>query len=213
MNDKVTATGMSVKAKSDNVFLQISETSTFSGAATQVDFKESSATTIKPATPVMATNNESITKWQYATSTDPANATVGAVLQDIATDNLSQHVYSKTLYFQLAKNSTATASNLVIDSVSMTGATAEVNLNKALRVAAAGEDGVQVWTNTSGTWAKNESLSDTAIVDSLSSSKVESATLYIWFEGTDEECTTVNAATLDTLNFTVTFKVTPNTEG
>lgn len=198
---------MSVKANSDNLFLQISASANYTDPATSVTFTEADPTSIKPATPIMASGNASITKWQTATSNNPANATSGATQTDIEDDNLGSHVYSKVLHFKLVSHSTASATNLVIKDVSMTGGTENNELNKSLRVAVAGSDGVQVWTNTTGTWAKDAEKSDTAILDSVTDTDA-TATLYIWFEGTDETCITNNAGTLDTLNFTVTFSVT-----
>lgn len=206
MNTQVSASGMKVTANSTNLFLQISGSTTFTDPATSVDYNEQTGTKLKPATPVLAAENASITKWQTATSNDPSNATSGATPADIAPGTLGEYVYSKVLHFRIAPNSTATASNLVIAGVTMTGDKGK-DLNKALRVAVAGKDGVQVWTYADGTWKKDDGKSATAILAEVTT-KDATATLYIWFDGTDTNCTTNNAVDFDTLTFTVTFTVT-----
>lgn len=209
MNTTVSAGGMKVTANSNNLFLQISASTTFTDPATSVDFADENATALKPATPILAAANASIQKWQTATSDNPANATSGATQTDVESANLSQYVYSKTLYFKIAAGSTATASDLVITGVTMTGGTTSgANLNKSLRVAVVGEGGgVQVWTNTTGTWAKDTAKSADTILDSVTTEATQ-ATLYIWFEGTDAACITNNVVGLSDLEFTVTFGVT-----
>lgn len=210
MNTSVKATGMKVTANSTNLFLQISSSATFTDPATSVDYQETEGTKLKPATPKLAAENASIEKWQTATSDNPANATSGAdkTIADILPGSLNEYVYSKELHFRIAPNSTARATNLVIAGVTMTGDNSKA-LNKALRVAVAGKDGVQVWTNANGTWKKDDGKSATAILAEVTTTDA-TATLYIWFDGTDENCTTNNAVNLETLTFTVTFSVTAN---
>lgn len=207
MNTQVSATGMKVTANSTNLFLQISGSTTFTDPATSVDYNEQTGTKLKPATPVLAAENASITKWQTATSNDPSNATSGATPADIAPGTLGEYVYSKELYFRIAPNSTAKATDLVIAGVTMEGGNSSKALNKALRVAVAGAAGVQVWTYADGTWKKDAGKSAAAILATVTTTEA-TAKLYIWFDGTDENCTTNNAANLDTLTFTVTFTVT-----
>lgn len=209
MNTQVSVKGMKVTANSTNLFLQISSSATFTDPATSVDYQETEGTKLKPATPVLAAENDSIEKWQTATSNNPGDALSGAdkTIADIATGSLSEYVYSKELHFRIAPNSTATATNLVIAGVTMEGGNSSKVLNKALRVAVAGADGVQVWTYANGTWTKDAGKSATAILATVTTTDA-TATLYIWFDGTDENCTTNNAANLDTLTFTVTFSVT-----
>lgn len=206
MNTTVTATGMKVTAKSDNVFLQISENDTFTDPATTVTFTET-ATALKPTTPTIDTDKKNITKWQYAYSTDPSNAETGAVLQDVETDDVAKYVYTKSLKVRIANGSTATATNLVVSEVSMTGATEGRDLNKSLRVAVKGVDGIEVYSNTTGTWAKDTTKSADKLQASVTTTASE-ITIYIWFEGTDAECKTVNAVDLDQLTFTVKLSVT-----
>ena len=206
MNTKVTATGMEVKAKSDNVFLQISETDTFTDPATTVTFTET-ATELKPTTPTIDTEKKNITKWQYAYSTDPSNAETGAVLQDVATGDVAKYVYTKTLKVKIAEGSTATATNLVVSEVSMTGATAERKLNQSLRVAVKGVDGIEVYSYSTGAWVKDTTKSATNLQANVTTTASD-ITIYIWFEGTDPECKTVNAVNLDELTFTVKLSVT-----
>lgn len=206
MNTTVTATGMKVTAKSDNVFLQISENATFTDPATTVTFTET-ATELKPTTPTIDAEKKNITKWQYAYSTDPSDAEAGAVLQDVATGDVAKYVYAKTLKVKIAEGSTATATNLVVSEVSMTGATSGRKLNQALRVAVKGADGIEVYSYTTGAWVKDTTKS----ADKLQASVTTTAsdiTIYIWFEGTDAECKTVNAVDLDQLTFTVKLSVT-----
>lgn len=208
MNTQVSVKGMQVKANSTNLFLQISSSATYIDPATSVDYNETTGTKLKPATPVLAAENASIEKWQTATSNDPSHATSGSdkTIADIVAGNLSEYVYSKELHFRIAPNSTATATNLVIAGVTMTGDNGK-DLNKALRVAVAGAAGVQVWTYADGTWKVDNSKTAEAILATVTITDA-TATLYIWFDGTDENCTTNNAANLDTLAFTVTFSVT-----
>lgn len=209
MNTQVSVKGMKVTANSTNLFLQISSSATFTDPATSVDYQETEGTKLKPATPVLAAENASIEKWQTATSNNPGDALSGAdkTIADIVSGSLNEYVYSKELHFRIAPNSTATATNLVIAGVTMDGGNNSKVLNKALRVAVAGADGVQVWTYANGTWTKDAGKSATAILATVTTTDA-TATLYIWFDGTDENCTTNNAANLDTLTFTVTFSVT-----
>ena len=209
MNTQVSVKGMKVTANSTNLFLQISSSATFTDPATSVDYQETEGTKLKPATPVLAAENASIEKWQTATSNNPGDALSGAdkTIADIVPGSLNEYVYSKELHFRIAPNSTATATNLVIAGVTMEGGNSSKVLNKALRVAVAGADGVQVWTYANGTWTKDAGKSTTAILATVTTTDA-TATLYIWFDGTDENCTTNNAANLDTLTFTVTFSVT-----
>lgn len=208
MNTTVTASGMQVTAKSDNVFLQISKTTEFTDPATEAKFTEK-ATALKPTTPAYASDKKSIEKWQYAYSTNPSDANVSASLTDIAQKDVGKYVYSTTLNVKIAAGSTATATNLVISGVSMTGATLDRNLNKALRVAVKGADGIQVYSYTTGEWAEDTTNSADALLASVTTTASE-ITIYIWFDGKDPECKTVNATSLDTLNFTINFSVTAN---
>ena len=122
MNTQVTATGMTVSAKSDSTDLIIVEGSTFDPNATSRTVTSSHAATelypVAPATTLTTANIETPASWHYAYSSDNDVATKTG--DYIACTSLTDYVVSETFSIGLsAKSGNASASNLRVTEVNL----------------------------------------------------------------------------------------------
>lgn len=122
MNTQVTATGMTVSAKSDSTDLIIVEGSTFDSSATSRTVTSTHAAEevypVAPATTLTAANIETASSWHYAYSSSNTTATKEG--DYIACTSLTDYVVSETFSIGLsAKSGNTSASNLRVTNVTL----------------------------------------------------------------------------------------------
>lgn len=213
MNDQVTATGLSVTAKTDQHYLIISENATTVEALHKLTAKNSKTVTltangdvqpcVPAATVVDATTAAEVAKWGYAVSDDPSN--VNASATTTALEKFDGYVVRKTVYMTLVENS-----------VNVNGLTAQVAIaaaNSKTITAAKVLLAVSTGDDTAVTAVENGAhkfgTTDTTAVD-LNTGVITANTLvkvdiYIYLDGTDASIYTNNMTNLDTANITLTF--------
>lgn len=192
MNTTVTATGMSVKANSDNIFLQISNTS-----ETYID---PAVTAIATETPPedglkLVTYDYDDSKWKTGTSTDPSKVAEGTVLTEVAT--LSDYVMVYKFYIRLAPNG-VDAEDLTIERVTFDGGANTIS--DSFRIRAVGPDGEQMYNAGTG------EVSEGNLADKVTTDEIE-IILYVYFDGTDDSAYTNNATDVSNVTADVKFKV------
>lgn len=214
MNKKVTATGMQITAKSDNIYLLISsEKTTVSEIRTEgaiaadltilADdakvYPSAHETTSDIATLATATN------WYYeiAETTDDSAAASGTktALND---DLLPKYVLHKTVYITLAANSDPAAnlrvSAAIASNSTATGGSATFAPVKVV-VGAVGGGMVEL---DSATPSSTTVLKSSITKDDATPVQVE---IYIYYNGADEAVYTDNLANLDGATIDLTFTV------
>lgn len=128
MNTTVTATGMTVNAKADGVYLIINEGGTFNSAGTAKDVTSThAATSLKPVAPVTAIVNGAAANpgaaafWHYAFSNDAATSTKSGDYTVVTDAKLSDYVVSETfsIGFKADPDPTNTKTRLWLKSVDL----------------------------------------------------------------------------------------------
>ena len=216
MNDQVTATGLSVTAKTDQHYLIISETANSVDALHALVAKDSKtvnlnvsgdAAKVAPCVPastvVNATAAATVGNWGYAVSDDPTK-----VNKDEATTALTKfdgYVIQKTVYMTLVANS-VDINGLTATVKIENNATGEITAAKVLLAVSTGtgstatavENGAHIF----GTTDKDAVDLNTGVITANTLVKVD---IYIYLDGTDDSIYTNNMAKLDTANITLTF--------
>lgn len=204
---EVTAESMTVKAKANTKFLQISNSNTESSSwGTSASPEDTTAKELDLVKPVIA--DGSVTKWQTATSNDSASGAVNdAGYQDVAQEDVEDYVLQADFWVKMSDNSSATLSNLKIEKVTSAAdeGSDESSLAKALRVLVVGANGLQLWTNETGTWAADSSY--TAAILTSVTQDAQKITVYVYYDG-DSSVANSNTASPDSLtdmNISVIF--------
>jgi len=226
MNESVTATGMSVTARTESTYLVISNSSTL-GTETTVNLSSVTGTLVPTAYTTSAIRNSTDTadlvaanKWYTAAGT---NTTNGAAKTDSKTqltiaeaDNLgavdgkNYYVY-KSVWLGLTAGSAAVSQGVQADVTF--NATQSSNFNKGLTVKivyGGGSPSSATTTQTYNYGAATGSVTQHAQALQSASLITETATevkIYIYFDGEDASCTTANAINLDSITIDVTFYV------
>ena len=216
-NASVTATGMTIKAKSDSEFLVISKSSDLTANAKSVNLN-----TIGAGNAVLPTNwvNDTGYKWVSGSGTTTENGALDGSYTALtiseatspfgAADGKYYYIYD-TVYVGLAVgSSTPAAAKKLKCNAAFTAGTAS-NLNKCLTV------GLDV-RNDMGTSAD---LDERLVMNNASTNTVNGTAellagnelsttaiaikIYAFFNGDDANCTTANAINLDTISINLTF--------
>lgn len=216
MNDQVTATGLSVTAKTDQHYLIISETADSVSKLHALTAKDSKTVALGvsgdaakvapcvPATAVVdADTAATVGNWGYAVSDDPANASTSATTTPLT--KFDGYVIRKTVYMTLVENS-VDVNGLTATVKIANNATGTITAAKVLLAVSTGND-TTVTKVTKGAYKFD--TDDTTAVD-LNTGKVTASTLvkvdiYIYLDGTDSSIYTNNMDKLDTANITLTF--------
>ena len=211
MNKQVSATGMEITAKSESVFLLISETHT-----TADDIQEEKATLIEhtvnpsdalvfPSAHEATTGTEFATvgKWYTANSDDPALSTIDSTTKTALT-SFTDYVIHYTYYFTVADGS-KTATNLRVSSYTITA-----------NNTATGDNTTITPVKTVVTCGANyEEFSSTMTAGSvmLYTSEITNETVvtidvYIYYDGNNTNVFTNNIDNLDGATIAIEFSVT-----
>jgi len=214
MNTSVTASGLSVTAKADYIYLLVGESSTTltstnakatmqgSPANYGQDITLSSVdnTTLAPSTPDTAKVTNATTaavpgNWYTASSTAPDASQPNSTKDktDLTAGNFAEYVIKKTLFVTLANGSKATENTLKV-TVTLTAtdtATGETTTIDAVKVLVA-----NIKNGTAGT-AVN-ATSDTAVtIGTITDADLVQLDFYIYYDGKDDSVYTNNFANLD----------------
>ena len=214
-NSTVTATGMSITAKTDSEFLLISKTSTLTANVKTVALAA-------PSGQVLPTNRVASTGWVTASGTATNDGTkVGdyTTLSITETGNFGQagdpaknyYVYD-SVFVGLAEGSSIPSGKNLFCNVTFT-ASQSSNLNKCLTVGVdesanmGTADFDQRFVYGAATGEKKVNGASYLIAGSSLSTTAKEIKLYAFFDGDDANCTTENAINLAgiTINFEFTL--------
>lgn len=224
MNTKVTATGMTVNAKSDSKFLQIvAGTAGFADDEAQISAEAVNKTKdLRPTSAVKAIGTDNLTltalaqadkatdiKWVEAFSNDPASSTKNGEYKEVTT--AAQATDASNLYtlindFKVRLNPKAganSAENLSVTGVTITSTAtvAKNDLLASVRVLFVCGDEWAIWSNG----AKVSASSDTSVLAATVTTTPTAIKVYIYFDGEDTATTTNNATKLSTDGYKVEF--------
>lgn len=224
MNTKVTATGMTVNAKSESKFLQIvAGTAGFADDEAQISAEAVNKTKdLRPTSAVKSIGADNLTltglaqadkatdiKWVEAFSNDPASSTKNGEYKDVTT--AAQAADASNLYtlindFKVRLNPNAGANSA--EKLSVTGVTitstatvAKNDLLASVRVLFVCGDEWAIWSNG----AKVLASSDTSVLAATVTTTSTAIKVYIYFDGEDTATTTNNATKLSTDGYKVEF--------
>ena len=224
MNTKVTATGMTVNAKSDSKFLQIvAGTAGFADDEAQISAEAVNKTKdLRPTSAVKAIGTDNLTltelaqadkatdiKWVEAFSNDPASSTKNGEYKEVTT--AAQATDASNLYtlindFKVRLNPKAganSAKDLSVTGVTITSTAtvAKNDLLASVRVLFVCGDEWAIWSNG----AKVLASSDTSVLAATVTTTPTAIKVYIYFDGEDTATTTNNATKLSTDGYKVEF--------
>ena len=193
MNTSVSATNMQVTAKSDNIYLQISQ----NGKNT---YDKTAASTVDASTVIYPVDYRTLAAgavtWGNAASDDPGQVkyTERAALKAIADENIGKYVLTQKFDIKVA-DAQATAANLTLSEVSVTGNSI---MKEALRVVVVSDTGAVVWANE-GAKENGKALPGAGQVTVAAgdlaatvSNVPTTVTVYVYFSGNDDTCYTNN---------------------
>lgn len=193
MNTSVSATNMQVTAKSDNIYLQISQ----NGKNT---YDKTAASTVDASTVIYPVDYKTLAAgavtWGNAASDDPGQVkyTERTALKAIADENIGKYVLTQKFDIKVA-DAQATAANLTLSEVSVTGNSI---MKEALRVVVVSDTGAVVWAND-GAKENNVALPGAGKVTAADgnlaatvSNTPTTVTVYVYFSGNDDTCYTNN---------------------
>ena len=179
MNKKVTATGMEITAKADQVFLLINKTGTAGTGDTTVSLTQAGVKLFPAA--IEDENKASAddaTKWYTAYGTDRDNGAIVAESKTaLTTKNFGNYVLKNTVYLTLAKGSKASGA-LTVQATTFTD-----NIGGAAKVL------VVCGANTVVLSAASKT-SDTTLAASVTADAAVKVDLYFYFDGNDSHITT-----------------------
>lgn len=194
MNTSVSATNMQVTAKSDNIYLQISQ----SGQNAYDKTATSTEDTSKVIYPVdYKTLAAGTVTWGNAASDNPAKvkyterADLNAITGD---DEIAKYVLTQKFDIKVA-DAQATAANLILSEVNVTGNSI---MKEALRVVVVSNTGAVVWANDGAKengvalpGAGKVTVADGNLAATVSNTPT-TVTVYVYFSGNDDTCYTNN---------------------
>lgn len=218
MNTTVTATGMEVTAKSDNIFLQIRNSNDASSNETKTAATAVASAATLNVVDYKTASSSGIT-WGTTTSNDPnsVNYTAKGSLDAIAVGDVDKFVWHDT--FKLWVNDNAnhnTGSNLKLTNVVVVNAGTN-DMEEALRVLIVGPNGAILWANDGASENSSAVASSSAVAGFASTTlattvpegQANAITLdvYIYFCGNDDSVYTNGVADLDNLTISLSFGV------
>ncbi len=194
MNTSVSATNMQVTAKSDNIYLQISQ----SGQNAYDKTATSTEDTSKVIYPVdYKTLAAGTVTWGNAASDNPAKVKytervdLNAITGD---DEIAKYVLTQKFDIKVA-DAQATAANLILSEVNVTGNSI---MKEALRVVVVSNTGAVVWANDGAKengvalpGAGKVTVADGNLAATVSNTPT-TVTVYVYFSGNDDTCYTNN---------------------
>ena len=214
-NASVEATGMNIKATSNNQFLQIQ---TAAGTWSETDAQTTVAVSNSPVAELLpthvasavATGGASFTAYDggstytfiEAFSDDPTEYEAATVYSEVASASYASYALKTDFKVRLKPNAGATtAPNLKVSGVTVTAdASNEIadGLLNAVRVFVVTSSAGVVWKNG----ARVEGAANNIIASTVTTSDL-AVSVYVYFDGEDTACYTNNALTPD--NYSVSF--------
>ena len=223
MNNSVTVSGLNITAKSNSIYLLVSngendtaaEIQAITPAATSVNFNMSGdATKVYPAAHDAFNNAAavgSVANWYYKTADAPtASASSGAAT---ALTSFTNYVIKQTVYITLAKDS-INATNLKVSATFAQGAAGEGNGTHTYDPVKV----VVVATPATGTAAFEELAAEdrdesnvvtgtTVLAATVTDDAVITVDIYLYYDGNDTDVYTTNFANLDGSAVSLAFSV------
>ena len=203
MNTQVTATGMSVTAKSDQIFLMVKEGHAADADAIQsesliIDTATNSSAVLLPAAHTLnssanLTNYDAAASWYYQYSKDPSVSTASSAVFPIDSSSLGQYVLINEFSITVADGSNE-VTNLRVANCTITTAG-----DAAVKVVVAGTNASEEFDGEGG--AGSVALRTANLTDST----VEYVKIYIYWDGNDSDVFTNNIADLLGTSVVVTF--------
>lgn len=234
MNNRVTASTISITATSDLPYLVISETETgtYDTNAAAMVLDPVAATALKPViplnhdgdnlvsyyasaadrlastttTPAAAAANAAGVLWGTTTSSDPAEVQASNVTDLVAAADLDEYVQVSELWFKVLAADQPGA-NLECKSVTFNSNTN--NIKTAARVLIVSESGNwQLFNFSNGATVSTASDDSGAALISSVTTTAQKVTVFFYFDGTESSVYTNNAANLDqAVTATFTFGI------
>ena len=205
-NSQVTATDMTVTAKSTAKFLTISGTvnGTYSNTA-EADVKTTPGGVDLIHAKIDAGDKTTVT-WWTGTSNDSGSANAGQTLNSASVSE--NYALINDFYVKMSSGSTAPLVNLKVKEITVTGSS---SLSNALRVLVVGPDGAQLYTNRGAVSGKmvlaDNSNSADKLLATVPMNSVDGARIdvYAYYDGEDEDSYTDKATSLGDLNVSISF--------
>jgi len=183
MNTSVTATGMSVTAKSDSYFLEIAGSEDEGYSTTGTNNLDEDLYPTAHETLVALADIENVGKWYFQYSTSTSNASANLTTKTYLS-TFAGYVATCTYSVRLNANSgQATAYDLYVSSVT-------IPANKGIRVIVAGTDGYSEFSTSATTIAPGDVLSEEV------TKTAQDIKVYIYFDGNDANVYSDNVSNL-----------------
>ncbi|MCQ2087260.1 MAG: hypothetical protein MJZ37_04210 [Bacilli bacterium] len=223
MNTAVRATGMTVTAKSESTFLVISKTSTLatldeidlgvSGTLLPVSYTTSAIADKVTANNWFSASGETTTNGAAKTGSQ-TQLTISEASNKGSVSTKDYYVFN-SFYIGLAEGSAAVETGKGIQADVTFNATKSSNLNKCLTCyvvygdsddpSSAATTQKYVYDAASGSkTVYSTALQEDSVINTTSPTKV---TVYLFFDGENENCTTANAINLDSISVSIAFTV------
>ena len=199
MNTTVTATGMSVKANTDNAYLIISAGTTLSGSSHEANANQQniSLKPVKPMNALTADSIETLGSWGVAQSTDPNDANKDADLTALTEGTLlgnGNYVLKQSFMVGIVAYSGTVANDLKLKTLTIS------DLNDGVTVVVV--CGNNIFSHNTNVTEGTEILADKSAV---STTGIE-VKVYIYIDGSNENVKTANAANLSA-EISMTFTI------
>lgn len=196
MNTSVTANGMQVTAKTDNVYLIISKGTTLSGSEISANANVNEKLyPVKPVGELTSGNIGSVTSWGTATSTDPDDANAGAVVAPLGADaTFANYVAKVSFMVGIVEGSGKVANDLKLESLTIS------DVNDGITVVVV--CGTNLYSHNANVTDGDETL---ATSDLVTTTGVQ-VDVYIYIDGSNANVKTTNVANLGgsvTLKFSI----------
>ena len=221
MNTTVQATGMTVTAQSNNVFLQIENSAgdSTNGAKTAASAVSSSAQLFP--VDIMSVTGSGAVAWGSTTSNDPTsvNYTDVASLTPVPVGNVGEFVWIDTFKVYVADNpGDIEGENLVLTSVTAT-VSGDNDMKESLRILIVGPDGAILWANEGASENSSAVASSSGIASYNTGNTILATTVpqhgegfvtltvYIYFCGNDDSVKTSTVVDLDNIDISLVFDV------
>ena len=230
-NSQVEATGMHVKVKANNYYLEIAKPATTPSFSSSVELTNTlgdGSGWIELITPEFTDNDPSTLQWYLGSSTDPgAVGTTKTSPKDLSTEaERDKFVLYNEVLVRMSPSSDLALTNLTLDteaiSVAVVGTSKNDPMKAALRLLAVAYDtddttvlGAQIYDfgNDKKDPVEAPTLTSIGAAGCLIpevevGNNVYRIALYLYFDGEDDVAITNNAANLDEYNVSVGFTAT-----
>lgn len=220
MNKNVSATGMQVTAKSDQVYLIVGSTNDLdalqnktNGNKTTVELKKTDSTdplsaTVKPVQPKADTITNATTaaapgSWEWYVGTSETNGTASSTAN--AVTDLTEYTLHTTVYITVAKDTPA-AQNLMLESATFAKVGAGKTLDGFGGVVVATADAADRFDSDNALKGRDDT-GKPVLAATVNDQTVIAVEIYVYVYGAHANITTENAFDLATLSLELRFSV------